>query len=157
MERSENNPHKKAPGGKLISSISSPSRLLRMGGGGGARAMAGAVDAVYPSGWRHGGRVDAKRDKKNRTKWCHYGTFAHICKADAYEYRLAGPLHGRAGDSESKFDVFLCSFAERDRPNLAPRDWVSWVPRSVSREKWPFGTSREVDSVRLECGVCRPS
>ena len=47
MERSENNPQKKAPGGKLISSISSPSRLLRMGGGGGARAMAGAVDAVY--------------------------------------------------------------------------------------------------------------
>ena len=35
-----------------------------------------------------------------------YGTFAHVCKADAYEYRLAGPLHGRAGDSESKFNVF---------------------------------------------------
>ena len=38
-----------------------------------------------------------------------YGTFAHVCKAGAYEYRLAGPLHGRAGDSESKFNVFfLC-------------------------------------------------
>ena len=69
--------------------------------------MAGAVDAVcllWMEAWRPGG---CQKRQKNRTKWCHYGTFAHICKADAYEYRLAGPLHGRAGDSESKFNVFF--------------------------------------------------